>query len=143
MNIQLHRDISQRMIPLVNNSKPLLMTLKSRTDSVKLNRNGDTKSVEAEKARLKNVAEGFEAIFIRQLLRTMRSTIPNGGMFGEGTVGEIYGDMMDEAFADIISKRSIFGLAETLYRQLVKEIEPNTKEHYTSLRRENISLRNK
>ena len=53
----------------------------------------------------------------------MRSTLSGGGIFGEGSVGEIYGDMMDNALADILAKRDALGIADSLYRQLVKEIE--------------------
>ena len=60
-------------------------------------------------------------LFIRQILQTMRTTVPGGGMFGKGAVGDIYGDMMDNVLAEVMSKRSVFGLTDLLYRQLIRE----------------------
>jgi Rod binding domain-containing protein len=76
-------------------------------------------TVKARKVKLRKAAEGFEAIFIRHILRIMRSSIQDGGMFGKGAAGEIYGDMMDNILAENMSKRSALGLADMLYRQKV------------------------
>lgn len=97
--------------------------LKPAANNLKVNRSKGKDDIEAKKIRLEKAAEGFEAIFIRQLLKTMRSTLSGEGIFGKGSVGEIYGDMMDNALADILAKRDALGIADSLYRQLVKEIE--------------------
>ena len=47
------------------------------------------------------------------------------GMFGSGVAGEIYSDMMDTAVADKIAERGSLGLADMLYGQLVKRIDPS------------------
>ena len=80
-------------------------------------------NIEARKAKLREAAKGFEAIFARQLLSSMRSALTDGGMFGSGTTGEIYNDMMDNAIAEQISLRSALGLADIIYKQMVKNIE--------------------
>lgn len=103
------------------------MPLKKGNEPYKLKRTSAPDNVEARKVKLRKAAEGFEAIFIRQFMKVMRSTVPNGGMFGSGAVGEIYSDMMDNSIAEILSKRSTLGIADTLYRQLVKEIDYEEK----------------
>ena len=108
----------------LQNERRSFLPLKSVKGSVKLGKPISSNTNEAQKVKLRKATEGFEAIFIRLLLKTMRSTIPDGGMFGKGAVGEIYGDMMDNTLAEVMSRRSILGLADTLYRQLVREIEP-------------------
>jgi peptidoglycan hydrolase FlgJ len=79
--------------------------------------------ISAQKSKLKKSAEGFEAIFIRQLLSTMRATIPEGGMLGSGMAGDIYGDIINNAMSETMSKKSAFGLADIIYSRLVKTIE--------------------
>ncbi|MFC1561264.1 rod-binding protein [Candidatus Latescibacterota bacterium] len=79
--------------------------------------------IEARKAKLRKAAEGFEAIFVRQMLKSMRSTLTSGGMFGSGSVGEIYSDMMDNAISEKIAERGDMGLADIIYKQMVKSIE--------------------
>ena len=77
----------------------------------------------ARKAKLRKAAEGFEAIFIRQILKSMHSTLTSGGMFGSGSVGEIYSDIMDNAISEKIAERGDMGLADIIYKQMVKSIE--------------------
>ena len=86
-----------------------------------------TESVEnldAERAKLRKAAEGFEAIFVRQFLRTMNSTI-SGGMFGGGIAGEMYGDIAENALAETMAGEGRFGIADSLYRQLSSRLEAN------------------
>ena len=94
-------------------------------------------NIEARKAKLRKAAEGFEAIFIRQILKSMRSTLTSGGMFGSGSVGEIYSDIMDNAISEKIAERGDMGLADIIYKQMVKSIESEYKS-YTDKNYENI-----
>jgi len=85
--------------------------------------------IEAEKAakirELREVTTEFEAIFVRQLFSSMRSTIPGDGMFGSGSEGEIYGDMMDNAIGEVISRRGNLKIGDMLFNRLVKQIDPD------------------
>jgi len=80
-------------------------------------------SAETREEKLRKVAVGFEEIFARILLRSMRASFTNGEMFGSGAIGEIYGDMMDDVIAERMAARSALGLADIMYRQLVKGID--------------------
>jgi len=80
---------------------------------------------DAQKVKLRNAARDFEAIFIRQILSSMHSTLDSGGMFGEGMAGSIYSDMMNTAIADKAAERGDMGLADILYRRMVKFIDPS------------------
>jgi len=88
--------------------------------------NSENKKDEARDAELRKAAEGFEAIFIRQFLKSLRATLPGGGLFGTGAEGEIYADMMDNAIAETASKRGAFGIADIIYRQLVRDVPSET-----------------
>ena len=68
-----------------------------------------------ETARLRNVAHQFEGIFVAQLFREMRATIPAN----EADPGQdMYTGLMDDALANQAAERSTRGLGEALYRQL-------------------------
>ncbi len=82
-----------------------------------------TYNAAAEKAKLRKAAEGFEAIFLRQLLKTMRSTVPEGNMYGGGSTGEMYADMVESSLAETMSKQGRLGIANTLYNRMVKRID--------------------
>jgi len=102
---------ARKFIPLKNEPKPVEPWKEPRVDPL-----------EARKAKLRKAAVEFEAIFIRQLLKTMRSTVPGGGMFGKGAIGEIYAGMMDYAVAEKVARRGTLGIADAVYRQLVRDV---------------------
>ena len=56
-------------------------------------------------------------------MRSMRSSLLNGGMFGSGATGEIYSDIMDNAIAEKMAERSVLGLADLIYKRMVKNID--------------------
>jgi flagellar protein FlgJ len=91
-----------------------------------LDNTGTEKNTEAERIRLRQAAEGFEAIFIRQFLKTMSATLAGGSLFGGGTAGEIYADMAETALADVMAKEGRFGIADTLYRRLAGTLHLET-----------------
>jgi flagellar protein FlgJ len=84
---------------------------------------GRVRDIETRKAELRDTAEKFEAIFIRQFMKTLRSTLPGEGLFGGGASGEIYADMMDNAVSDAVSKRGAFGIADMVYQRLVSRLD--------------------
>jgi flagellar protein FlgJ len=84
-------------------------------------------SLDAQKAKLRKASRDFEAIFIRELLKNMRSTLQDGGMFGSGPQGEIFSGMMDDAIADKIAGQGDLGLGNILYQRMVRMIDPSEK----------------
>ena len=91
--------------------------------------------IDAKKAKMLKTAQGFEAIFIRKLLSTMRSTMSENSMFGKGVAGDVYGDIIDNAVSDVMSKQSVLGLSDMLYSTMVKSLENSDKEESESGRR--------
>lgn len=78
-----------------------------------------------ERAKLREAAQGFEAIFVRQMLSTARQTDFGNDLFG-GQADDTFKQMRDERFAEIASKAGSFGLATQLEAQLAGRIEPST-----------------
>lgn len=72
--------------------------------------------------KLKKATEAFEAIFIAQLLKNMRSTsFTNKEEDGFGK--DIMLAMADEGVARQLSKTGMFGVGKILYQNLVKRLE--------------------
>jgi peptidoglycan hydrolase FlgJ len=60
----------------------------------------------------------FESLFIYQLLKEMRASIPEGGYLGESTQSKTYTSMFDIEIAREISSQRGIGLADFLRQQL-------------------------
>ncbi len=75
----------------------------------------------ADRAALKKAAQGFEAIFVRQMLAAARSTSLAGkdDLFG-GQAQQTFASMRDERFADIAAQTGAFGLAKQLEAQFAR-----------------------
>jgi len=73
---------------------------------------------ERELAKLRKAAQDFESIFISQILKNMRKTIPESGLFGNGLAGEFYTSMFDENIANTIAGKGGLRIADTLIESL-------------------------
>ena len=72
---------------------------------------------DADKAKLKSAAQAFEAVFLRQMIGSMRQASLGDGMFdNEGT--EQFQDMADSKTADSMSQKGVLHLADMLVKQL-------------------------
>jgi Rod binding domain-containing protein len=60
----------------------------------------------------------FEAIFIKQMLNSMRKTVEKSGMLDGGMAEEIFEDMLYDEYAKKMASTANFGLAAMIYGQL-------------------------
>ena len=68
---------------------------------------------------LKSACEGFEAIFMKEMIQSMRNTLPGDALFKESNATNIYKSMQDQNLAESLSKsQNSTGLKEFLYQQL-------------------------
>lgn len=75
--------------------------------------------------RLKQVCAEFEAVFLRHMLKTMRSSMAGGGIFGKSHQAEMFGSLMDEKMAlDMAGKRGI-GIGDFLFKKLQGTVHPS------------------
>ncbi|MBV6489636.1 MAG: Peptidoglycan hydrolase FlgJ [Pseudorhodoplanes sp.] len=72
------------------------------------------------RATLRQAAGQFEALFMQQLLRSMREAMPKSGMFG-GVGHDTYVGMLDQQLSQSLAGRP-GGLAETIARQLTRQL---------------------
>ena len=68
--------------------------------------------------RLERTCREFESIFLSHLLKSMRKTVPGGGLFLNNNVGEIMKSMFDENLALEIAKGGGIGLGRMLFERL-------------------------
>ena len=68
-------------------------------------------------AAIKKVAQQFEALFVQMMLKGMRDTVPDGGLFGSNQQ-RMYQDMYDKQISMNISAAKGIGLADVIERQL-------------------------
>ncbi len=71
--------------------------------------------------KLKEVCQQFEAIFIQQIYKEMRNTIPNEGYIPRGNADDMYAQLQDMEAAKITAERGGIGLAEMMMQQLMDE----------------------
>ena len=68
-------------------------------------------------ARLNNAADAFEAVFLRQMLASMRSASFGETLFDSAATGQ-YRTMLDATLADTMASGSKLGIAEALLARL-------------------------
>lgn len=67
---------------------------------------------------IKEVAKQFESIFMHQVFKSMRQTLPKDGMMSGGFGEDVFTDMLDQEYADMAIQSRSMGLAETIAAQL-------------------------
>jgi len=80
---------------------------------------GENKARDAE---LMQAARKFEGLFIHQMLKAMRSTVPESGLFDSFAMKQ-YESMLDEEIAQEMAKHKGLGLADNFYRQFKRLAE--------------------
>ncbi|RVT43357.1 rod-binding protein [Sphingobium algorifonticola] len=80
------------------------------------------------KAQLEKTAKAFEAIFLRQMIATMRSSSLGEGLTDNGESAQ-FRDMADARTADNMAETGKFGIAELLVKHLTQTLptDPATK----------------
>ena len=68
--------------------------------------------------RLRATARQLEGVFVEQMFKAMRETVPEGGATSGGSGEEMFTGMLDQSLAGEVPGRWSNGLAEALYRQL-------------------------
>lgn len=74
-------------------------------------------SASAQSAKLKSAAQAFEAVFLRQMISSMRQAGLGDGMMDSQATAQ-FQDMADSKTADAMSHKGVLGIAEMLSNQL-------------------------
>lgn len=68
--------------------------------------------------KLKRACAEFESLFLNYLLKSMRASVPEGGLIDQSEESKMFKSMLDEKLADEISASGGLGLGEVLYQKL-------------------------
>jgi Rod binding domain-containing protein len=75
-------------------------------------------------SKLYKAAQDFEAIFVKQMLNSMRKTVDKSGFVDGGMAEEIFEDMLYDEYAAKMTRVAGFGLADQIYLQLARDSAP-------------------
>lgn len=73
---------------------------------------------EAEPAREKAALQEFERLFLFQLLREMRKTVPDNALFGKPAQQDFMEEMLDDHMAGEMARSGQFGIAKQMEAQM-------------------------
>jgi len=76
----------------------------------------------AEETKLKEACQQFEEMFLTQMMKQMRKTAPQGGMFGGSQSEKQFEEMLDQERAKSWSQEGGVGLASMMFEQMKKNM---------------------
>ena len=82
----------------------------------------ETKGVTND-TKLREAASEFEAIFIQQMLKTMRKTTFESDLVPKSEGEKLFQSLLDEQYALLSAKSGSLGLGEMIYQQLKTNLE--------------------
>lgn len=68
--------------------------------------------------KLKEACQQLEAVFLFQVIKAMRSTVPNNPLMGSSYGMDVFRSMLDEEYAKLMAAQGTAGLGDLIYRQL-------------------------
>ena len=71
--------------------------------------------------KLRETTQQFEAIFLQQIFKEMRKTIPDDGLIQRGNADDMYTQLQDMEAAKIMAEQGGIGLADLMMQQLSKD----------------------
>jgi Rod binding domain-containing protein len=100
---------------------------RSEYEPLEINGRGK-KNLETEKKRLFRAAKDMESLFLYQLLKSMRKTIPKSSLgenspMNDGHGKDIYTQMFDQELASLMSGRGDRSIAAALFRSMEKTLD--------------------
>jgi peptidoglycan hydrolase FlgJ len=114
-----------RFVPM---QQALDSSARAQLDLTKQNLEGAGKSMAGNldpknSARLKQACTEFEALFIKQMLDSMRKTInKQDDMIKPGIADNIFQDMLYDEYSRKMAKTGDFGIADMLYKQFTQKV---------------------
>lgn len=96
---------------------------KSKAEVEKLQQSVQAAQESGDLEALKKVAKEFEEIFVNMLLKSMRSTIMDGGLTEKSNQRGMFEGMLDEEFAKQISEKGGIGIQDMMVRQLQRYVD--------------------
>lgn len=77
-------------------------------------------------AEMKKAAQGFEQMFTKKLLETMRASVKHVSL-GQSSGSEIYDDMINQTLSERLSKTGAFGISRLMEKTFSKSVIAQTE----------------
>ncbi len=90
------------------------MRLTNRVNEVKRSLTTPPTGVRNTDADLKKACSEMTSLFVDQLFKAMRSTVPKSELFGGGKAEEIYTEMLDQEYAKLMVEQETLGLSSRI-----------------------------
>ena len=74
-----------------------------------------------DKEKLKKACTEFEALFIQEILKFMRQTIPQSGLTSPGAGKEVYQSLLDQEMSKSLAKKGGLRIGEMVYKQMARK----------------------
>jgi len=73
---------------------------------------------------LRKSCREFEAIYIQEMYKAMRKTVPDSGLFEKDMASELYREMLDMEMARATAAGKGTGIGEAMYQQMKDKVGP-------------------
>jgi len=83
------------------------------------------KSTSKELQSLRKSCRDFEAIYVQEMYKAMRKTVPDGGLFEKDMADGLYREMLDMEMAKASAAGKGNGIGEAMYQQMKGKIVPH------------------
>ncbi len=89
-----------------------------------------TPPLDTETKRLKDACDSFEALFMQQMLKQMRATVPKDGLFSGGSAEQMYSEMLDAELSKEMAGNGGLGISRLLFEHMTaaQKIPAKTKD---------------
>ena len=92
----------------------------------KLEKLGDAKKNKINDIKqIKKLAGEFESIFTELVLKSMRSSVQNGGLIDGGNGEDIFKGMLDSEYSKAMADQRSSGIADSIEKHLLQAYDPN------------------
>jgi flagellar protein FlgJ len=79
------------------------------------------KETQVSNEKLREVADLYEKHFIKEMMKQMKSTLPEGGLIKKNNAEHIFQDQLDEQYSAEWNKRGGFGISDMIFQQLTEK----------------------
>ena len=78
-------------------------------------------------ASLRKSCQQFESVYLEEMFKAMRKSVPDSGVIKKGVATETYQEMLDTEMAKKASTGKGLGIGEAMYQQLHKQLKTSGK----------------
>ncbi len=78
------------------------------------------------RAELRKLAHQLEGVFVLQMFKAMRESVPQGGLLDSNPGERLLQGVLDEKLASAAAEKARGRLSEAIYRQLSRKLGPET-----------------